>query len=135
MTETKTNAQIMAERHRLMADWLDAHPDVPVDLEYVMHSILHLDSDAKEQARAVIRAVGKAEKNYYGDYFEVAVQIAEGVRFEWNAKRQNVCTARQVGERTIVHEAEPAKPKRTEVVPVYEYDCEPLLAPDSEAVA
>lgn len=137
MTETteQTNAQIMADRYRAMADWLAAHPNVPVDIEWVMLSVFNTDEDNREQARAVARAVGKAEKNYYGNYFELSVQIAEGVRFEWNTHRDNMCERRQVGERTIVHEAKPAEPERIEVVPVYEYDCEPMFAPGEGASA
>lgn len=128
----KTNAQIMAERYRAMADYLEAHPDTPVNKRVVTFDIWS-KTDTAAQRRELIAAVGSVEKVYLGSLFVLRKQIAEDVQIEWNTNRENACRQVQVGEREVELPAQPAREARTIVEPVFEWRCDESVLTDDDA--
>lgn len=128
----KTNAQIMAERYRAMADYLEAHPDTPVTTRVVTFDIWG-KTDTAAQRRELIAAVSSVEKVYLGSLFVLRKQIAEDVQIEWNTNRENACRQVQVGEREVELPAQPAREARIIVEPVFEWCCDESVLTDDDA--
>jgi len=109
---------------RAAADFWEAHPEIKLpytqQLDYA-----HLDE--KEEAAAVMRALGACEKIYNGEYFHIRKKMGAGA-LDFLFYRSKVCTRKVVGVETqpaIFVEAHTIPAKTVEIV---EWDCEPILA-------
>ena len=128
------------ERLRLLADWMDAHPDVPVPYS-VSTSLVHwFPADASE-AVAVTKAFGTADKSKESS--SIGIQKRDklaGFTFHASVWHDRVCTRRVVTETVVekvavnlpaVIEYEEREVTRERTV----WDCpESLLDPKREAV-
>lgn len=128
---------------RAIAAWMDSHPDAEIDqvsldrvsLERVLASTVRCYGvkDAADLADRARRIGGRwaKEADDYG-LFRLRQEIAPGVFYELIANREDVCERVQVGEETVT-EPDPvavgALPVVERVVPVYEWRCDPILAP------
>ena len=129
---------------RAVADLLDQHPEVETpyldhawggDIELIRYQFTSHAEDAADATAKTIKAFpGDFEKTYSEGNFYARGSFA-GVRVEIRALREDVCVAREVGTKTV-KQRDPAAlrlvPEIDVVVPVYEYDCKPLLAGDSQ---
>lgn len=125
---------------RALADLLDEHPEV--EMPYVdcwgdeitgIRFQLTSDGDqAAAKAAAVVKAFpGPFRKDWGDDSLTFRGEFA-GAPVEVRTNRADVCVARQVGTKTVMKkdpEALKAVPEVEVEVPVYEYDCKPILGP------
>jgi len=129
---------------RAVAELLDQYPEVETphldpswrgDIELIRFQFTsHAEYAANETAKTIKAFPGDFEKTYSEGNFYARGSFA-GVRVEIRALREDVCVAREVGTKTVKQrdpEALKLVPEIEVEVPVYEYDCKPLLA---EAVA
>lgn len=140
MTETSsTNTDhTLVEKLRAAADLIAAHPDLPdpcifgyrngaVDVTWQLMNNEATKGDQRAAAQQILRAIGgKWDKEPWGDRFDFA-QDYRGLKLQIYTHREQVCTRRVVGTETVTIPAVEAKPERTEVVDVVEWDCEPVL--------
>lgn len=140
-----TDAQRAARDLRLLADFLDANPDLPGSLAYAFDSI-HVfppgRDDVAAWARAVLRAHGSVQK--YQDSEKWAgldVKFGEVVKLRVRIEREEVCERVVIGTREVTEEvpdpeAVAALPKVavTTTVEDVEWRCMPLLSGEPEAV-
>jgi hypothetical protein len=123
---------------RALADLLDQHPEVETpyldsygdDIRLIRFQFTSLGGRAADATATTIKAFpGAFEKTYSDEDFYMRGSFA-GVRVEIRALREDVCVAREVGTRTVKQrdpEALKLVPEIEVQVPVYEYDCKPLL--------
>jgi hypothetical protein len=111
-----TEAEQVANELREMAAFFEAHPELPRPSGHV-YVFLKEDANPKETLRTVARAGGV--KYADGIYFGVKKSFGS-VCVAVLVNREAVCERRQVGTKVI-----PAVKARE--VPVYEWNCEPLL--------
>jgi|SRR5215469_6219335 len=114
---------------RQLADWYEAHPELPVpyELEQPMFVFLyHLDA---EQVRKVLREIGEFKKVYAEpspDDFDAHKSIGN-LTLRFHARRETVCKPRVVGKRTIERQVIPERVIEAHEEEVVEWDCEPIL--------
>lgn len=125
----------LVEGLRALADFIETHPELPVDDPYVKVDWWIYDDHikrgrtAKEKMRLVARAMGTARKDYSSWYFDLNRKFGKLVTLEFTTHRENVCE-RVVKE--VIHHPEEIVPQkviaaRTEEV--IEWVCDdPLLA-------
>lgn len=117
---------------REIADLLDAVPDLPtpnIDSDSVT---FHLWTDADKEVARFAKAIGgRWHKNdpkaneFEAKYYVLTHDHAFGpYKLRLLAQREAVCNRIQVGTRTVKEEARAASVKE---VPVYEWECVPLL--------
>lgn len=132
----------MSSTLRAVAEFIEAHPDIPVPYVAVYDHrpdladvswYLHINDNAKDaadqkaKAAAILKAVGgKWDKNFTSD--ARFTQSRDGLNFDVVVAREAVCTPRVVATETVTIPAVEAKPERTEERPVIEWDCAPVLA-------
>jgi hypothetical protein len=122
-----------AEGLESLARMVRERPDLAEHMAYSFELINAFSNDP-----AVLAEFLKAGKRYgattfkdgLGDDWFVAVLKWGPVELHINANREQVCEARQVGTKTV-KQKDPAKlaevPEVEVEVPVYEWDCKPLL--------
>ena len=110
-----------AESLREIAAFYEAHPEIPLPLAEIGNYAV----DTKNDAINVVRALGSCKKEYLDDYFTITKQVGD-LTHKFVFSRANVCTRREVGESIIPEQVIPAQ-----TVKVYEWDCHPVLAPES----
>ena len=124
---------------RALAELLDQHPEVETpdldsfggDINLIRFQFTSHGERSTEATATTIKAFPCAfEKAYAGDDFCARGSFA-GVQVEIRTLREDVCVAREVGTK-IVKQRDPEAlklvPEIEVEVPVYEYDCKPLLA-------
>jgi hypothetical protein len=107
---------------REMADWLEAHPDVPAPCS----DIFNVFVKDKERFLEVRRAAGLSNKSGDANYVYFYKVFSGDIRLEINIKKELTCERVKVGEKVI-----PAKPARTIELPaepekreeVFEWRC------------
>jgi hypothetical protein len=127
----------LVEGLRKLADFIEEHPELPISdpeisVEYWIHEPYTFDDDqrsVKERMQVAARALGRANKEYYGSYFNLSRKFSEHVKLEFTSDRQEVC--RRVVKEVVHHPEQivPQKvlPARTEEV--VEWVCDdPILA-------
>lgn len=128
MDESKNHREYV-QGLRALADFYEAHPEVP--LPYSEQNIYALDT--KDEAKMLAEALGTFEKEYNEWHFTMVKRFGPiQMRFVFN--RGNVCTKKVVGVKTIPAEFVEAhtRPARTEEI--VEWDCpDSLLDHDTEA--
>lgn len=98
---------------RQLLDFLEARPELPFTVPTVMASI-----GSREEMRQCALALGEAEKEYEGNWFNV-YRMFGPIKYEVFCNRELVCEKRVVGTRTV--------PEHTEEV--VEWECgDSLLA-------
>ena len=124
---------------RKIADLLEAHPEIEtpyldtygLGINLIRFQFTSHGTEAAAAAAAVIKAFpGSFTKVYNGDDLTLRGSF-EGVPVQIRTHREDVCTARQVGVTTQkVRDASlaAAVPFVDIEVPVYEYDCKPILS-------
>jgi hypothetical protein len=116
---------------RLLADWYEAHPTV----ELPEHSLSVYSVHSKEAAR-LLREAAPCTKRYQDTLFFIEKQFGT-VKLSFVFYRNEVCTRRVVGVRTLPAVFVPAQPEHTlppVVEEIVEWDCGPILeeAPDAQ---
>jgi hypothetical protein len=135
---TETDAQHNARVLHALADFLLKNPQIEMpDLDSWERVNLirfqltsHGDRAAAAAAETAKAFPGAFRKDYNDAYFNLSGEF-EGVRVEIRTLREDVCVAREVGTRTVQvpdPEALALVPKLDLEVPVFEYDCKPILA-------
>lgn len=132
-----------AEGLRALADMIEANPDLPpASLGYLFVFHPHNPQEHAHLARAALRHGAKVDKDISGEMCNLVLRwgpVGAGAL----AYRQEVCERVQVGTETVTREvrdedavaaalADIPVAEVTEEVPVYEWECRPLLAAGSD---
>jgi hypothetical protein len=112
---------------RQIADFYDAHPEVPTPSDNHTNYAVNTDEDARNLAKAL----GTFKKEYSEDMFTMSKTFGS-VQARFVFYRKAICKAKVVGVKTIEAEFVPAveaytRPART--VDIIEWDCGSLLDP------
>lgn len=108
---------------REIADWYEAHPDVPAPSP----APINLFFGDKDELVAVARAVGeRLTKSGSGDWYWLRKEFPSGWALEFNVRREQVCTRRVVGTEPVPEQIIPAHTKE-----IVEWDCHSLLAQEA----
>ena len=127
---SKTTTLSTAESLRLMADWYEAHPDMPAPYN---PSVLHFATENSDEVGKVARALGTFKKSGEDTFLRLTKQFGS-LPLEFIFYRNRVCTPRVVGTKTVkVQKPAPGTvmPPMVEVEEtheVIEWDCPALLA-------
>jgi hypothetical protein len=124
---------------RKIADLLEAHPEIETpyldtydhNIDCIRFQFTSHGERAADAAAAVMKAFpGPFTKRYVGDDFYLYGKF-EGVTVDIRTRREDVCVARQVGittQKVRDPEAAAAVPFVEVEIPVFEYDCKPILS-------
>jgi len=118
---------------RNLADWYDAHPEIPFSTDSMQNYALNTD----EEARALAKALGTFQKHYSEDMFTMSKKFGPiDCRFVFY--RKAICKAKVVGVKTVEAVVVPAQaayviPAKT--VEIIEWDCGALLGEKSNPEA
>lgn len=112
-----------ADSLRMIADWFEAHPDMP--LPYQADEIDIFAVHSREQMENVARQFGSCEKEYSEGLFMLKKKIGE-ITLRAVANRNEVCKRKVVGAKLVPEQVIPAHN-----VDIVEWECfeTPLLAP------
>ena len=127
------NSAEYAKGLRLLADWVEANPNM--ELPSVTMSVYSLNS--KEDAAKCLLAMKPCKKEYSGSIFNISKEFGP-LTLRYVFMRDAVCTKKQVGTKVVPERVEPAvKAKEEEVIPeheepIYEWECEPILGEKGE---
>jgi antitoxin component HigA of HigAB toxin-antitoxin module len=145
---TKSSRETYTQGLREIADFLDAHPEVPLpylssfqtgNWENTLDIYLVSEKGQKEKLAAIARAMGHADKVMDGDKMRVFRRFA-GITLIAQASRDQVCERVVIGTREI--EVEEKDPEALAAVPVVkvtktvedvEWRCAPILAAEKQA--
>lgn len=128
------------ERHqyvnglRAAADFYERATEVKLPSNHT--DIANYVVNTKDDARAIIKALGSCKKAYDDDYFRIIKEISPGFKLSFILMRDNVCEKVQVGTKIVEEHIIPAEPAREEklvpqrVEPIYEYHCPSVLSDD-----
>ena len=102
---------------RDLADWLDAHPDVPTPDSVQLHTLVR----TKDELRAVAKASPAWAKLYFGEYMALRHTVGT-IEYDINIARSEVCRKVVTGTKVV-----PAQPETT--VEDFEWVCDdPILS-------
>lgn len=118
--EISTRTQETIAGLRAAADWLEAHPVVATTGDVTIQLDTYGDDNDRERAGAMLRILGPCAKGWGASMLTLRKMMSPGVQIVAYFWRDAICTARQVGTRTV-----PASLAREE--PIYEWDCPALL--------
>jgi len=107
---------------RAIADWYEAHPDIPVP--HTSEIGVYGVEETREEAARIALALAPCRKEHDEGAFRLARDF-DGLTLKFVFARSAVCARRVVGYRVI-----PAWPER--VVEVVEWDCEPSVLAEVE---
>ena len=113
-----------ADGLRAMADWYEAHPEVPPPL---YPEFLHASVETKEEAVTIAEALKPCAKQYNGGLFELH-RLFGPIRLKFLFWREVVCERHVVGVKDVPEATVPAHAEE-----IVEWDCHPLLKPDADA--
>ena len=116
------NGQEYAHGLRLIADWYEAHPDMPVPHtdEIGVYGV----KETREEAARIAEALTPCRKEWAENFFKLVHDFGT-LKLKFVFMRSAVCTRRVVGHRVI-----PASPES--VVEVVEWDCPDSLLANGE---
>lgn len=127
-----TTAAEYANGLRELADWIEAHPDIPLPPTYFNNYSM----DTKEDAAKCLKALKPCRKEYSGEMFSLSREFGV-IKLKFTFYRNAVCTPKVVGTRIIEAHTKPAVfipaehiPERTEEI--IEWDCHPVLEAPAE---
>lgn len=112
---------------RAIADWYEAHPDMPIP--HTDQIGVYGVQETKEEAARIASALRPCHKVHEGEFFKLTRDF-DGLTLKFVFMREAVCRRRVVGHRII-----PAQEER--VVEMVEWECEPSIlgAVEQEATA
>lgn len=125
METQKTATELYCSGLRQIADWFEAHPDIPPPSDPIACYTL----DTKEEAARCIRALGSCAKTYNDWSFTLSKNF-EGVNLRFIFTRAKVCERRIVGVETVPAEYVPAHTRPATTREIVEWDCGPVLGAD-----
>lgn len=136
MNENETPLHIQqAEGLRALADFIEKHPEI--ETSYLDDVNVWWFDDAEklaDLARAAMRFGAKVDKRISESQYNLSITFGS-LKTSALAQRGDVCERKQVGTETVTKSVpDPAKLAEvpivevTEEVPVYEWECKPLLA-------
>lgn len=96
---------------REIADFYEAHPDVPFRAERIVIAV-----DAKELV-VLPRYIGSCKKVVDNDFFNLRKDFG-GLEIEFYSRRENVCERIVIGKKVVPETIIPARPE--EVIPEHE---------------
>src|SRR5215475_10556124 len=119
---------------RELADFLetDAGLELPITYIYGMSlvSYFYSDGDGDDEPKAkmiqAVKALGKCDKLYSGDYFRLSKSFGPHVKIKFETQRSHVCTKKIVSTKKVPKRVVVDIPGEFEDVHEYEYECEPL---------
>lgn len=117
---------------RKLADLIES-TDIPYreyTTEYqVFNSIIDEENRMKPGtiARVLKNFSGKVEKSYSESFLTLTADLGGGVEFRASYNRNDVCKRVQVGTEVKTFTEATGYEEVSREVPVYEYECEPLL--------
>lgn len=119
---TKSKHEQYADGLRAIADWYEAHQDIPLPSGGIEVYSVH----TKEEAANVIRSLGRCEKKYDSTFFYVIGEFGPiSLKFSWY--RSEVCERRVVGKKLVPAHYTPEREEE-----IVEWDCHPILQPSAE---
>lgn len=127
MNENKTTqTQDFVSGLREIADWYEAHPEIPPPLN---SEISNYSLNEKSEALMVLEALKPCKKNYSEDLFEISREF-HGVNARFLFYRDQVCIKKVVATKEVPEEVIPARPET--IIPAHteeivEWECGPLL--------
>jgi hypothetical protein len=130
--KTQSDVLEVAQSLRLLADFYESHPTVPLPLDLTFNS---LNVYVRDDPKTVLASIGSFEKAADGVYFIAKKQIG-CFTLEFRTKRDSVCVRKVVGKRVVPAHVIPAEFKEETFIPeheedIVEWDCQPIL-PNSE---
>lgn len=133
-TENPNAEQIQGLRE--MADWLEAHPELPETYFGATGVFVTYNRNQKADLAVVALAMGESVKDYTDSSFMLAKKFMGGITITYCTAREIVCERVLVRTQTVPAHVIPAQPEtlvpeREE--PVYEWRCGSILAPQKEA--
>jgi hypothetical protein len=129
----------MAGALRVVADLIDAHPDLPlpcvwgygstgnVEVQWQLTHGEHKD-EQRAMARVILRAIGGEWKKDASTELFSFDQRRDGLNLNVIAARDQICERVVTGTETVTIPAVEAQPERTEEREVVEWRCEPVMA-------
>lgn len=116
---------------REIADAMEANPEMPLPYSsgyvFAAHHLRDGESDLEAMRRLAKTIPGKLEKSSDDSYFYLTRKFG-AIQVQLCAARDEVCVKKQVGTKTV-KKIEAVETREVEVEePVYEWDCEPILA-------
>lgn len=119
------------EKLRALADWFEAHPEVPQSVSYsgVWAHTCVTDTE-------VFKHIGSFKKEMDDNYFYAHLMVGD-VNLRLMCPRTQVCTPKVVGKKRVAEVVIPAIPER--LIPeheedIIEWDCSSVLAPEQDEV-
>lgn len=108
---------------RLIADWFEAHPDVP--LPHTADEFYLFTIHNREEMENIARIFGTCEKEYTDGLFKLKKKFGE-IEMRVVASRDQICNRKVVGAKLVPEQVIPAHN-----VDIVEWECfdTPLLAP------
>lgn len=128
----KSNADLIAGL-RAFADHLDGHPELPLVCgEYFALNFATME-ESPEAAAEIARVFAPIRKNYGTELVSLSREFGP-LEVKWVFWRKTVCRKVVTGKKLVEAQVIPARPE--EVIPeheeeTFEWDCGPILAPDS----
>jgi hypothetical protein len=107
---------------RALATWIDEHPElVPTNIPEI--AWFHMNS--KEEAEALVRALGHVVKKRYADSLLSLEHNFGDLKFRVVFSRDNICTSRVVRTEVVPEHTIPSYTRE-----ILEWDCGSLLTKD-----
>lgn len=108
---------------RALADFYDAHPEIATpEPEHSVYSM-----NEKEEAAAVVRALGKCEKRYADNMFYISREFGP-ITLKFVFYRSAVCVRKVVAVEEVPEEVIPERVVPAHKREIVEWECEPILA-------
>lgn len=129
MEKANPNAELIA-RLRELADFLEAHPELPECYSTPIFDLSVYGEDAKEQLAHFAKVAGRVEKSATYRTFYLRKSFGP-IRLDMNAMREQVCERVLVGTKVEPEHFIPAQPETfvpAQEVPIYEWRCGSILA-------
>jgi hypothetical protein len=113
---------------RALADWYDAHPDVPLPYEAIspLSILISGDDDQLTEVGRIARAMGTCDKVVTAKFFRVTKSFGPVVKLEVVADRDQVCERVVTGVETVTELVpDPAAPLVEQTVEreIVEWQC------------
>lgn len=122
-----TEREVFTMGLRELADFYDANPHMPMPVGSILCFF-------PEQSRVaeIAAMMGKSKKTVNDIFLSLARKFG-GVELQACWYRNEVCTARVVGTRTVIKDVVLTSEKREVEEDVIEWECEPLLSKGADA--
>jgi hypothetical protein len=120
----KTIHEQYADSLRGIADWYEAHPEIPLPSDETM---TNYSVCTKGHAEALVRGLGGCEKSYDEESFSITKKVGI-LKLRFYFSRSEVCRRVVVGKTTEPERVVPARVIPAREVDVVEWECMPVLS-------